>query len=235
MWPWRAAGAVASASSTYGPGFAASGVINGDRAGANWGNGGGWNDATPGQLPGLGGGGLRGQLQHQPGECSSVQDTYWAPSEPTSTQTFTAYGLRSFDVQYWTGTAWATVPGGSVTGNTLVWRTVTFPAVTTQKIRVMITGAVDGYSRLTEIEAYTDGPVTLPGRRWARTWRWRRRARWRARRRRMGRALRPSGVINGDRAGVNWGNGGGWNDADAGAASRTGWRWTSRPATASTR
>ena len=32
-----------------------------------------------------------------------VQDTYWAPSEPTSTQTFTAYGVRSFDVQYWNG------------------------------------------------------------------------------------------------------------------------------------
>ena len=62
------AGAVASASSTYGPGYAASGVINGDRAGANWGNGGGWKDADLGQLPGVGGGGLRDQLQHQSGE-----------------------------------------------------------------------------------------------------------------------------------------------------------------------
>src|SRR4029450_12485043 len=77
----------------------------------------------------------------------SVQDTYGAPSEPTSTQTFTAYGVRSFDVQYWTGTAWATIPGSSVTGNTLVWRTVTFTPVTTQKIRVLITGSADSYSR----------------------------------------------------------------------------------------
>jgi hypothetical protein len=86
-----------------------------------------------------------------------VQDTYWAPSEPTSTQTFTAYGVQSFDVQYWTGSAWATVPGGSVTENTLVWRTVTFTPVTTQKIRVVMNGTVDGYSRVTEIEAFTTG------------------------------------------------------------------------------
>jgi hypothetical protein len=37
-----------------------------------------------------------------------------------------------------------------------VWRAVTFPAVTTQKIRVLVTGAADGYCRVTEIEAYAD-------------------------------------------------------------------------------
>src|SRR5262249_44174568 len=39
-------GAVAFASSTPDTGYGASGVINGDRKGLNWGNGGGWNDGT---------------------------------------------------------------------------------------------------------------------------------------------------------------------------------------------
>ena len=62
------AGAVASASSTYAAGFPAAGVINGDRSGANWGERRGLEGRDAGQLPGLGGGGLRGQLQHQSGE-----------------------------------------------------------------------------------------------------------------------------------------------------------------------
>jgi hypothetical protein len=49
-----------------------------------------------------------------------VQDTYWAPSTPTPTMTFTQYGLVAFNVEYWTGSTWATVPGGMVTGNTLI-------------------------------------------------------------------------------------------------------------------
>jgi len=57
-------------------------------------------------------------------------------------------------VQYWDGSGWVTVAGGSVTGNHKVWRKFTFPAVTTSKIRVRATASPDGYSRLTEVEAY---------------------------------------------------------------------------------
>ena len=57
-------------------------------------------------------------------------------------------------MQYWDGAQWLTVPGGAITGNQHVWRTVTFPAVTTARIRVLITGASDSYSRLAEVEAY---------------------------------------------------------------------------------
>ncbi len=46
-----------------------------------------------------------------------------------------------------------TVPGGVVTGNNLVWRKVTFPEVTTTKVRVVINGALAGRSRLVEVEA----------------------------------------------------------------------------------
>jgi len=35
----------------------------------------------------------------------SMQDSYAAPIEPTPTLTFTSYGVRAFEVQYWTGTA----------------------------------------------------------------------------------------------------------------------------------
>ena len=43
-------GAVAEASSTYSPNYTAAYINNGDRAGANWGNGGGWNDAAVGRV-----------------------------------------------------------------------------------------------------------------------------------------------------------------------------------------
>jgi hypothetical protein len=50
------------------------------------------------------------------------------------------------------------VPGGAVTNNNLVWRKVTFPEVTTTKVRVVIQRAADGRSRLVEVEA--NGPAS---------------------------------------------------------------------------
>jgi hypothetical protein len=74
---------------------------------------------------------------------------------PTAGQTFTLYGLQNFQVQYWDGAAWQLVPGGTVTGNNLVWYTVSFPAVTTTKIRIWVTAALNTWTRITEVEAYT--------------------------------------------------------------------------------
>ena len=68
--------------------------------------------------------------------------------------TFTSFGLRAFEVQYWDGAAWVTVPGAAVTNNNLVWRRFTFAPVTTTKIRVHITGALNGYARSMEVEAW---------------------------------------------------------------------------------
>jgi RHS repeat-associated protein len=76
---------------------------------------------------------------------------------PSSTQTFTQFGATAFDVQYWTGSAWANVPGGSMSGNNLVWKKINFSAVTTSKIRVVVNAAVDGVARIAEVEAYTPG------------------------------------------------------------------------------
>ncbi|MEN3327068.1 MAG: hypothetical protein V7638_1875, partial [Acidobacteriota bacterium] len=80
-------------------------------------------------------------------------------ADPSSTQTFSQYGVTGFEVQYWTGSSWATVPSGSISGNNLVWRKLTFPAITTSKIRVMVTAAAtDGVARIAEIEAWTTSP-----------------------------------------------------------------------------
>jgi hypothetical protein len=57
-------------------------------------------------------------------------------------------------VEYWNGTTWQAVPGGVVSGNTLVWRQVTFAPLTTTKIRVWVTYALNSWSRITEFEAW---------------------------------------------------------------------------------
>jgi hypothetical protein len=49
----------------------------------------------------------------------TMADNYQAQADPGPTQTFANYGITAFTVQYWTGSAWATIPGGSVTGITL--------------------------------------------------------------------------------------------------------------------
>lgn len=68
--------------------------------------------------------------------------------------TFNERGITAFDVRAWNGSAWITL--GSVTGNTLVKRTVSFSAITTSKIRVVIKASANGlYLLLTEIEAWT--------------------------------------------------------------------------------
>ena len=47
------------------------------------------------------------------------------------------------------------------TGNNLVWRQLLFGTLTTSRIRVFITGTVDGYSRLTDVEAYAPAAPVL--------------------------------------------------------------------------
>jgi len=79
---------------------------------------------------------------------------YTTGNDPTATQTFNQYGAQAFDVQYWNGSAWATVPGGSITGNSLVWKKLTFSNITTSKIRVVVNGSSDGVARIVELEAW---------------------------------------------------------------------------------
>jgi|GEM_PF-2025429 len=149
-------GATVTASTDNGVNFAASGAINGDRKGVNWGNGGGWSDGTSGAYPDWLQVNFGGNRTIEEIDVFTVQDNYAAPSEPTPTMTFSQYGITAFDVQYWNGSAWATIPGGSVTGNDKVWRKFSFAPVTTDKIRVVVNNALNGYSRITELEAWTE-------------------------------------------------------------------------------
>ena len=152
-------GGVATASSVYSVNYPVTAVNNGDRKGVKWGAGGGWNDATSGVYPDWAQVIFNGPKSINEIDIFTLQDNFTAPIDPTSALTFSKYGITAFDVQYWDGAAWAVVPGGSITGNSLVWRTVTFPAVTTDRIRVVVNASLSSYSRITEIEAYTDGGV----------------------------------------------------------------------------
>jgi RHS repeat-associated protein len=150
-------GATASASSTYhSTNTPASAVINGDRKGVNWGSGGGWMDNTASTYPDWLQVNFSGSKSISEIDVFTIQDSYSSPSEPTEAMTFSNYGLTNYAVQYWDDptSSWQTVSGGSVTGNNKVWKKFTFSSVTTNKIRVSISGTADGISRLAEVEAY---------------------------------------------------------------------------------
>jgi len=151
-------GATASSSSTLDAGRSSLAAINGDRRGMHWGTdastGSGWHDSTNNAYPDWLEVSFAGTRSVDEVSVFSVQDNYSSPSEPTEALVFTNYGVTDMQIEYWTGTAWASVPGGAIAANTKVWRKVTFPAINTTKVRVVISGAMAGYSRLTEVEAW---------------------------------------------------------------------------------
>lgn len=207
-------GGVASASTAIG-GYPASAVTDGDRKGLSWGSGGGgWNDATADSFPDWVQVNFNGQKTISRIDVVTVQDNYSAPIDPTASTTFTAYGITDFEVQYWNGSSWTPVPGATVTGNNLVWRSFSFSPITTDRIRVVVIRALGSYSRVTEVEAWTSGgsgsgSTAATGVNAASA--------------ANGASVSASSeyggypasaVIDGDRKGVNWGLGaGGWNDA----------------------
>ncbi|HEU4710983.1 MAG TPA: discoidin domain-containing protein [Pyrinomonadaceae bacterium] len=148
-----ARGSVASASNSYNAGYGPAGTNNGDRKSLNWTNGGGWNDSGP-PFPDW--------LQIDFGSVKTIdevdvftlQDNYANSAEPTESMIFSLWGLTSYEVQYWNGSTWVTVPNGSLSGNNKIWRKFTFSPIVTSKIRVLTIASVDGYSRITEVEAY---------------------------------------------------------------------------------
>ncbi len=150
-------GGAASASSTINDKFPVSGVIDGDRKGVNWGNGGGWNDATSGAFPDWVEVAFSATKTINEINVFTIQDNYGAPVVPTETMTFSKFGIKDFTVQYWNGSSWVTIQNGTVTGNNLVWKKLTFTGVQTSKIRININKTADGsYSRIAEIEAWGD-------------------------------------------------------------------------------
>jgi RHS repeat-associated protein len=193
-------GATVTASSTY-SGFAASGTINGDRKGLFSWQDGWWSTASAGaawlEVQ------FNGSKTISEIDVVTVQDNYNAPVEPTDTMTFSTYGLTSFEVQYWTGSAWATI-SGNITGNNKVWRKFTFTPLTTTKIKVLANASPDGYGRLAEVEAWT-GASPAPRYDLA-----------------LGASVTassnyagwgPVGTVNGDRKSLNTYNDGAWSSA----------------------
>jgi RHS repeat-associated protein len=148
-------GAAATASSTAtGSGFSTTGAINGNYRGP-WGNSlEGWNDNTPNVVPDWIQVDFAGSKTIDEINIFSLHDNYTQENNPTLTQTFSLYGLIAFDVQYWNGSAWVTIPNGTVTGNNKVWRNFTFSPITTSKIRVFINTVPDAWSRVVEIQAF---------------------------------------------------------------------------------
>jgi len=147
-------GAVATASSAHTCcGFSTWGAINGNNRGP-WALGEGWNDATENQVPDWIQVDFAGSKTIDEISVFSLHDNYTQENTPTETQTFTLYGLLAFDVQYWNGSTWVTIPGGSVTGNNKVWRKFTFSPITTNRIRVFINTVPDAWSRVVEIQAF---------------------------------------------------------------------------------
>jgi len=205
-------GGIATASSTNSAGFLPSAVIDNQRSGAGWGNGGGWNDGTIDAFPDWIEIAFAGVKTIDHVVVYSVQDNYLNPVEPTDSLKFTLRGITDFSVQGFDGTNWVTL--ATVTGNNLVKRTLSFAPFGASKIRVTITGALARWSRVTEIEAWTSTVTTkAPSTNFALA-------------SNGGVAVAsstnssgflPAYVNDGRRSGAGWGAGGGWNDATSGA------------------
>jgi hypothetical protein len=146
-------GAVATASSQYSSAYPVSAVNNGERKGAVWGAGGGWNDATANAYPDDVQIDFNGSKTIDRVVVYTLQDNYSSPVEPTDTQTFSAYGVTAFTVEGWNGSGWTVL--GSVSNNNLVKRTVTFAPYSTNAIRIRVTQALAQFSRLVEVEAWS--------------------------------------------------------------------------------
>jgi RHS repeat-associated protein len=203
-------GATASASSTY-AGTAASATINGDRKGLNYGANGSWGSGSSGfpqwlQVD------FNGSQTIEEIDVFTVQDNYASPSEPTEVMTFSLWGLTGYEVQYWNGSNWVTITGGSVSGNNNVWRKFTFTAVTTSKIRVLTNASPSGWSELTEVEAWSTAASPPPAR--TNVALAANGATASASSTYTGTAA--SGTINGDRKGLNYGANGTWGSASSG-------------------
>ena len=138
--------------------FEASSAINGDRLGLgivnDISNNSFWRDGTNNVWPDWLEVDFNGSKTIDEVDLYSLQENYANPVTPTQSMTFSSQDPVDFDVQYWNGTSWVTVPNGSVTGNNKVWRQITFAAVTTTKIRVVVNNALNSRSRIVELEAW---------------------------------------------------------------------------------
>ncbi|HEV3470040.1 MAG TPA: PKD domain-containing protein, partial [Pyrinomonadaceae bacterium] len=147
-------GATALASSVY-PSwdFNPLSAIDGDRTGASWGAGGGWNDGTRGLYPDWLEVSFPAARRVSEVRVYTLQDGHQGGQEPTGLTTAEESGIIDFDVQYWDGGQWLPVPGGEIRSNTRARRSIAFADITTTKIRVLVHNSRLNYSRVVEVEA----------------------------------------------------------------------------------
>ncbi len=198
------AGGVASASSIYDLNYPPAAMIDNERAGVNAGHGGMWADSTMDTYPDWAQVNFSGMKTINRVVVYTLQDNYQNAGEPSDTTTFSVYGIVDFNVQVWDGSSWITV--GTVTGNNLVKRTVTFAQFTTDRIRINVTKALSTFSRIVEIQAWVPADKNLAlasvgGVASASSV--------------YGVDYPPAAINDGDRTGVNAGRGGMWADATA--------------------
>ncbi|HKO36190.1 MAG TPA: zinc-dependent metalloprotease family protein [Pyrinomonadaceae bacterium] len=134
--------------------YPASAVINGDRIGNGWGTlSGGWNDGTRNGYPDSLEITFSSARTIDEINVVTLQNGWLNGGEPTLNTLATGEGILDFNVQYWNGQQWVTIPNGSVTGNDKAWRQFTFAPVTTTKVRLFITASRNNWSRVVELEA----------------------------------------------------------------------------------
>ena len=113
-----------------------------------------WVDATPNKYPDWVEIEFKGPRAIDWINVYTLQDHPEDSHDPTLDELFTRDGITDFDVQYWNGHAWKTVPGGAIRGNRNVWRKIALPTVITNRIRVVVRKALTPYSKIMEIEAF---------------------------------------------------------------------------------
>jgi hypothetical protein len=161
-------GSTASASSEITPNFPASGVINGEHDGNDWGIPpfGGWADSTFATFPD------NVDVDFHVLQSIGEIDVYTLKDGPndnsvvTDTTTFVLYGITDFEVQTSStgpGGLFTTVPDGNVVGNNLVKRKFIFGTpIPATNVRVLVHASADGAaSRVVEIEAFSCSPVQV--------------------------------------------------------------------------
>ena len=114
----------------------------------------GWKDGTPNKFPDWIEVDFAGTHRINRIDIFTVTDDYKDRNSPVKGQKFSKYGITDFDVQFWTGRGWRTVPGGAIRGNREAWRMIKVPAIPTDKLRVLVRNALGGTSWIAEIEAY---------------------------------------------------------------------------------
>lgn len=147
-------GGVATASSTpAGTAYLPAYTIDGRRTGAVSGVNGYWHDLADGFAGDWLQVNFNGSKTITRAVVYTLQDNWQSPIEPTDTLTFAQWGITDWNIQGWNGTSWVTL--ATVAGNRLVKKTVTFPAFTTDRVRLNITNGLYLRSYVVEFEVFS--------------------------------------------------------------------------------